>query len=74
MMRYQQKLKERSRAKFATLIVSSFGFLSALSWFEVIKLTVYAFPNEKIFLSFILAVITSITAFLAVFLTKKLWR
>jgi hypothetical protein len=71
----QLKLRERFRAKFAILIVSSFGFLAALRWADVIKSTVYAFPNEKIIvLNCILAVIMSGVVFLSIFLKKKFWR
>jgi len=70
MLKSLQELKLRTT--FTILIVSIFGFVTALSWNDAIRTMLDALPKENILIyKFLSATITTIIAILAIFLIKK---
>lgn len=68
-----KELEQRFRTSIATLIISAFGFVAALSWNDAIKSAIDTLlPHEKTLIyKFVSAVVITVFAVAVTFLVSK---
>ncbi len=71
-----KELKQKFKSSTATLIISAFGFVAALSWNDAIKSAIDTMlPQEKtVFFKFVSAVVITAFAVAATFLISKMLK